>query len=185
MGVAPFLLGGVAIFPAWADIYRFVDKNGVVHFSNVPTRSGYTFYFREKGSALQRKASVPYEAYILEAAEKHGVDEKLVKAIIKVESDFNPWAVSEKGARGLMQLMPENCRRLKLKNPFDPKENIMAGTRFLKSLLERFRGNLTLALAAYNAGPEAVARHRGVPPIQETRAYVKKVLHYYRKYQKG
>jgi soluble lytic murein transglycosylase len=185
LGSIPLFWGTAAVFPANADVYRFVDEKGVAHFSNVPTRPEYTVYFRENGTKRPRPAAFPYETYIREAAEAHGVDVELVKAIIKVESDFDPWAVSHKGARGLMQLMPENCRRLRLKNPFDPRQNILAGTRFFRSLMDRFHGDIALALAAYNAGPETVDRHRGIPPFQETRAYVKKVFRYYRYYREG
>lgn len=171
--------------PGKADIYRFVDENGVVHFSNVPTAPGYTVYFREDGAGRPKPAGMPYAAYIREAAETHGVDMDLVRAIIKVESDFNPWAVSPKGARGLMQIMPENCRLLRLEKPFDPRQNILAGTRFFRSMLDRFHGDVHLALAAYNAGPDAVERHQGVPPYNETIAYVKKVMDYYRRYRQG
>jgi len=185
LGSVSLFLGGIAISPVWADIYRSVDENGVIHFTNVPTQPGYTVYIRERGTDIQKSNVVVYDAYIREASEKHGVELELVKAIIKVESDFNPWAVSRKGAQGLMQIMPENCRRLELKNPFNPKENILAGTQLFRSLLDRFEGNIMMALAAYNAGAEMVDRHRGIPPFQETETYVEKVMHYYRRYREG
>ena len=105
--------------------------------------------------------------------------------MIKAESDFNPWAVSRAGAKGLMQIMPDNIRALNIKDPFDPWENIKGGAQYLKQLLERFNGDLPLALAAYNAGPNTVDRYRGIPPIQETRDFVDRVLKYYSIYEKG
>lgn len=109
------------------------------------------------------------------AAEKHGVDQHLIASVIAAESDFDPRAVSRKQARGLMQLMPATAARFEVADVFDPEQNIDAGVRYLKELLERYRQNLALALAAYNAGPERVERHRGVPPIAETQAYVRRV----------
>jgi soluble lytic murein transglycosylase-like protein len=110
------------------------------------------------------------------AAEKHGVDEKLIAQLIAVESNFNPRATSRKQAQGLMQLLPRTAARFSVANVFDPAQNIDAGTRYLKELLDRFRGNLLLALAAYNAGPEMVEHYRGVPPFPETQKYVRQIL---------
>jgi len=117
----------------------------------------------------------PFGKLIHEAAAKHGVDEDLVKGVIAVESNFNPKAVSRKQAQGLMQLLPETAARYSVVNIFDPAQNIDAGTHYLKDLLEQYGGNLRLALAAYNAGPEMVERYRGVPPFRETQTYVKKI----------
>ena len=113
------------------------------------------------------------------AAARHGVDEKLITSVIAAESNFNPRAVSRKQAQGLMQLLPATSARFSVKDAFDPAQNIEAGTRYLKQLLEQYRGNLVLALAAYNAGPELVARYGGVPPIAETRAYIRRVTERY------
>jgi hypothetical protein len=118
----------------------------------------------------------PYDRFIREASDLYGVSADLVRAVIHTESNFDPKAVSGAGACGLMQLTPVTLRELKVKiDPFDPRENILAGTQYLAMLLERFDGNVPLALASYNAGPTAVRRHRGIPPFKETRGYVRKV----------
>jgi soluble lytic murein transglycosylase len=103
--------------------------------------------------------------------------------MIKAESDFDPRAISRKGATGLMQIMPENFKMLKLENPFDPWQNIRAGAQYFKKLYERFNGKLALSLAAYNAGPTAVDRYKSIPPYQETEEYVRRVLRYYRTFK--
>jgi soluble lytic murein transglycosylase-like protein len=169
-----------------ADIYRYVDNQGVVHYTNTPTSARYILFIREK----KKNQAVPadskaYDTLIRKAHQRFGVDFFLIKAVIRVESGFNPRAVSRKGARGLMQIMPENFRALSLSDPFDPGQNIMAGTRYLKQLLERYRSNLELALAAYNAGPSVVDRYGAIPPFQETRGYVRKVTALYHRYKKG
>ena len=174
----------------YADIYRYIDKNGVLHFTNTPTSSDYEIYLRE-GSIEQTPNPISsylrnrYEHVIAEASQRHGVSVSLLKAIIKVESNFNPWAVSRKGAKGLMQIMPVNIKALKIKDPFDPEENIMGGTRYFKHLLKQFKGKLPLALAAYNAGPERVSRYNRIPRIEETENYVEKVMKYYYLFKKG
>jgi hypothetical protein len=118
-------------------------------------------------------AAGPFGNLIRAAALKHGVDEGLITHLIAVESNFNPRAVSRKQAQGLMQLIPETAAHYSVANIFDPAQNIDAGTHYLKDLLERYRGNLSLALAAYNAGPDMVARYGGVPPFPETQKYVR------------
>jgi soluble lytic murein transglycosylase-like protein len=120
-------------------------------------------------------ADGPYGNLIRAAALKHGLDEKLITGVIAVESNFNPRAVSRKRAQGLMQLIPQTAARYSVANIFDPAQNIEAGTHYLKDLLGKYRGNLSLALAAYNAGPEMVERYGGIPPFPETQKYVRQI----------
>ncbi len=128
-------------------------------------------YPAPQGPAL----NVPYSDVIRQAAQRHGVDQDLIAAVIAAESNFDPRAVSRKFARGLMQLLPETASRFAVANIFDPAQNVDAGTRYLKELLDRYHQDLPRALAAYNAGPDRVERYRGVPPYSETRSYVRRV----------
>ena len=171
------LLGAIAN-PALADIYRYVDEDGVIHFSNVPTHYRFRLYISE--TKLDYRAYFDrYDRIIIRAARKHGVDNTLVKAVIRAESDFDRNAVSKKGAQGLMQLMPETAKDLAVKDSFDPHENINAGVRYLKRQLNNFQNNVPLALAAYNAGENAVRRYGRIPPYKETRTFVDRVLRYW------
>jgi soluble lytic murein transglycosylase-like protein len=172
---------GLLSGPASADIYRYVDPEGTVHYTNVPTHTRYQVYIRE-AVPVRKHSSDSYDRYIAEAVHKYDVPFSLIKAIIKVESDFDHHAVSHAGARGLMQIMPQTGQDLQLGDPFDPRENILAGTRYFRSLLDRFNGSVRLALAAYNAGPERVGPLRDIPRIAETRRYVEKVLEHYLSY---
>lgn len=124
-----------------------------------------------------------YDPYIRAVSKRHGVDFHLVKAVIKAESRFDCRAVSAKGAIGLMQMMPVTVDHMGVSDPFNPKENIEGGVRYLKRLLKIFDNDVKLALAAYNAGPTTVKRYGGVPPYKETRAYLKKVLRFYSEYK--
>ena len=167
-----------------ADIYMYVGSNGVLHFTNVPTSSGYKLYMRESPSKNSKGYSTSkYDHFISEASIKYGIPFKLLKALIKVESDFNPKAVSKAGAIGLMQIMPANFDALEITNPFNPRENILGGTLYLKQLMTRFEGRLPLVLAAYNAGPTRVERYKKIPPIKETENYVKKIMTSYYLYK--
>jgi soluble lytic murein transglycosylase len=175
--------------PLYADIYVYADRDGVLHFTNVPTSSqssSYKVYIKETPKKpLESYNEDLFDHVISEASQTHGISFSLLKALIKTESDFNPRAVSSAGARGLMQLMPENIKTLKIKNPFDPRENIMGGTRYLKQLINRFNGKLPLALAAYNAGPGVVEKYQQIPPFQETENFVKQVMEYYSLFSKS
>ncbi|MFH1974767.1 MAG: lytic transglycosylase domain-containing protein [Pseudomonadota bacterium] len=170
---------------AVGDIYKYIDENGVIHFTNVPTDSSYQYslFIKEMTQkptlTLSRYSSNVFDEMITEASQKHGVSFPLLKAVIKVESDFNPRAVSRAGALGLMQIMPANAKAFRMRDPFDPRENILTGTKYFRGLLERFNGKLHLALAAYNAGPTVVDRYNRVPPIKETEDYVERVMKYF------
>lgn len=164
------------------EVYRRVDRNGVMSFTNVPTNDTFT---KVDLGALRFRARLPLrelEGTIAHHSRQHQLDPALISAIIKAESDFDPDAVSRSGAIGLMQLMPQTAVRLDVRDPFNPEENIAGGARYLRYLLDRFHGNLPLALAAYNAGATRVEQYNTLPPIHETRRYVKKVLRFYRQY---
>lgn len=167
------LLSGLLLVPfsASAAIYRYVDGNGNVFFTNVPTAAGYQFY-RGEGEGYQ------IDSLIRHFADKFHLDVALIKAVIKVESDFDPRVVSIKGAQGLMQLMPATADEIGVNNPFDPSESIYGGSYYLRKMLDSFDRNLDYALAAYNAGPGAVRKHGGVPPYLETQNYVARVKYY-------
>jgi hypothetical protein len=174
---------------AWSDVYTFVDKNGVVHFTNTPPKSGYKKIMSERKSRVKKSKRsktrnlVPYdyESIIQNKSLKYDLDPSLVSAVIKAESNWNPEAVSSKGAMGLMQLMPETASDMDVEDPYDPEDNIEGGTKYLRQLLDLFNGNLKLALAAYNAGPAKVLKYGDIPPYKETINYVKKVSLYYNK----
>ncbi|MCX5916766.1 MAG: lytic transglycosylase domain-containing protein [Deltaproteobacteria bacterium] len=181
------LAAGVAV-PSMllADIYKYVDKDGVIHFSNVPTTEGkWVLVIKEKRVHFNLgKNFEKYDPEIWKASQKYSVDYNLVKAVIKAESNFNPKAVSRAGARGLMQLRPQTANRLQVNDSFHPEENIDGGVRYLRYLMNLYNDNLQLALAAYNAGEKAVFKYRGIPPYQETQTYVQRVLRYYQEYSR-
>lgn len=188
------LLALSAAFPvSAADIYKYEDDEGVLHFTDAPTDRRFKIFMRDiKKDRLLRTNfrlsscvgnPAEYEPIINSCALQYGVDKSLVKAVIHAESGYDPNAVSPKGASGLMQLMPKTAESLKVSNSFDPKENIRGGVRYLRFLLDTFKGDVPLALAAYNAGLSRVAQYGGIPPFLETRNYVEKVLQYRKKYQ--
>jgi|WetSurMetagenome_2_1015567.scaffolds.fasta_scaffold122515_2 hypothetical protein len=178
-----------------ADIFKYVDENGVMCYTDVPFDKKADRIHKEKAkepseadqpvkSKVRSTANsdfqtAAYHDIIHEKASTYNVDPSLIKAVIKTESNWNSRAVSRKGAMGLMQLMPSTANDLNVHNPFDPEENIEGGTKYLKYLLEKFNGDLTLAVAAYNAGPNRVEKYGYVPPITETKQYVNRVLSLY------
>lgn len=208
---AAALLGLVfASSPAGAiqgDLYRWTDARGVVHFTDAPRDGRFKKLERSRresglrvfapsgrggGSLVLRKVGSPrrlrpnpnaeiYDPIILVASQTHRVPAALVKAVIAAESAFDPAAVSPKGAMGLMQLMPATAKDLGVDEPFEDAQNVHGGTRYLRYLFDRY-GDWLRTLAAYNAGPQAVDRYDGVPPYEETRQYVQRVLSYYRRF---
>jgi soluble lytic murein transglycosylase-like protein len=168
--------------PALADTYRLVDSAGVVHFTNAPADPRYRgLPVTASGSAtgwlrMTETSRSQYATEIREISARYGVDPVLVESVIRAESAFNPTAVSRAGARGLMQLMPKTALALGVRDSFNPRENIEGGVRHLRYLLDRYPGNVALAVAAYNAGEGAVDSHRGIPPYAETQQYVQRVL---------
>ena len=170
--------------PVLADIYRYRDEYGVWHFTNIRKDFRYKIYIRTPNKTPSQYIK-DYEGIIQQAATRFRLDPFLIKAVIKAESDFDQNAVSTKGAQGLMQLMPETANELAVEDPFNPEENIFGGTRYLGQLMDRFKQNWQLAIAAYNAGPENVDAYNGIPPFEETQTFVKRVLSYYEAYKKG
>src|SRR5499433_667696 len=168
-----------------AQVYRLSEGDGTVHFTNAPTDpryknlAGYSSGTSAGFLRLPPADTARYAAEIKAASDRYGVPERLVQAVIRAESAFNPKAVSVKGAQRLMQLMPETASMLGVRNSFDPQQNIDGGVRHLRGLIDRFGNDLPLALAAYNAGEKAVINYRGIPPFPETRDYVTRVLHFY------
>jgi hypothetical protein len=166
--------------PAWAQIYTRLGPNGVIEATNVPDDSDFRLTYPGKGTLIhsrgfRRGYGGQFDGHIAAAASVYGVSTDLVRAVIQVESEFDHLAVSSKGAQGLMQLMPFTARRFAVTDPFEPRQNIFGGVQYLRLLLDLFDADVTLALAAYNAGENAVRRWRGVPPYKETKGYVQKV----------
>jgi hypothetical protein len=175
-----------------ADIYKYVDENGVTCYTDTPFgKKANRIHKEDKNNTFPEKNQISrqkpksvrgdseYHGIVQEKASVYNIDPSLIRAVIKTESNWNCRAISRKGAMGLMQLMPATANDMNVSNPFDPEENIEGGTRYLKYLLDRFNGDLTLALAAYNAGPKTVEKFGYIPPITETRQYVNKVLSLY------
>lgn len=170
---------------AWAEteLYVYIDGKGNYHFSTKKVDKRYRRIKLWKNKTFIRNLDAGrYDVFIVRMGRKYRIDPPLIKAVIRAESAWNPRAVSRAGAQGLMQLMPGTSKKLDVENPFDPAQNIEAGTRYLRFMLDNFNGDLVLALAAYNAGPGAVKKYGGVPPYRETRAYIKRVMRYYRGY---
>ena len=171
-----------------ADIYRYVDVEGVIHYSNTQPDEKFKLYLREGPKAAPRApaSALPgaswMTGYVDRFSRANDLPPALVHAIIKAESNGQRNAVSRKGAKGVMQLMPFTSKRLRVADPFDPIENIEGGIKYIKELLVTFEGNLPNTVAAYNAGPAAVRKYGGVPPYQETRLYVRRVMDLYRQY---
>jgi hypothetical protein len=185
---------GVAL-PARAQLASYVDDRGNLVYTNNESQHTRKSPFEKASATSDPKTSAPSAAgsttgakplgadvlhqLVQETAQKHNVDPNLISAVISTESNWNTSAISRKGAQGLMQLVPETAQHFGVFNAFDPAQNVDAGTRYLSSLLERYNGDLPKALAAYNAGPRAVDRWRGVPDFRETREYVRKVTSSY------
>ncbi|RII27381.1 MAG: lytic transglycosylase [Geobacter sp.] len=190
MATVCVLFGGEVVTFA-ADIYKYEDADGIVHFTDAPTDHRFKIFMRDiqKDKRLRTNFKMTtcrnpeeFDPIINACALEFGVEKSLVKAVIHAESGYNPNALSRKGASGLMQLMPKTAQDLKVNNSFDPQQNIRGGVRYLKFLLTTFKGDERLALAAYNAGLTKVAQHGGVPPYAETQNYVSKVLSYKQSY---
>jgi len=182
------LLSGLfATGPCAADIYAFTADDGTVHLSNVPTDSRYETVVKAPTQPAMhgvgsRTVQTKYQPLVSEAARAHGIDEALLHAVIEVESGYNPAAVSPKGAVGLMQLMPKTARRYNVANAYDSAQNIYGGAQYLRDLMNMFKNDLQLTLAAYNAGEEAVKQQGNrIPPYRETQRYVPRVLELYKR----
>ncbi len=185
---AAFLGTLLAAAPASsADILKYVDDEGIVHFTDRVVTGKHEVFVKTRAHAplpaslLREENQRRYLPLVHAAASRQGIDPEFVRCVIEAESGFNPRAVSRAGARGLMQLMPSTAIQYGVGNAFDPEENISGGTRYLKELLKKYRGNAKLALAAYNAGEDAVAKYKGIPPYRETRQYVARIMDRYGK----
>jgi len=198
MKVPGYIFASLCLFglgsAAGANIYAYTDADGSVSLSNVPADNRYSMLVSEQGGALplpessrptvNRASKDRYEQIVEEVARAHGLESALLHAVISVESHYNPRAVSKKGAAGLMQLMPATAKRYGVSDSFDPAQNLHGGAKYLRDLLTLFNSDVSLALAAYNAGENAVIRNGNrIPPYRETIKYVPRVLDYYRQYQ--
>ncbi|MBA4390601.1 MAG: lytic transglycosylase [Syntrophus sp. (in: bacteria)] len=180
----------ISLFPCIGHpaVYGFVDENGTYHFTNmIPVGKKFRIIISDRIKSIATKSinNTDYDNMIAVHAANHGIDPQLIKAVMKAESNFNPRALSHKGAQGLMQLMPDTARLMKVENPFDPDDNIKGGARYLKYLDDIFGGNIELILAGYNAGPGRVIENKmNVPPYEETKTYIQRVKSYYNKLKK-
>jgi len=185
MGLTAMVIAGIgslglSVHTTSAEIYQYIGPNGAISLTNVPSDSRFRKIEIESSRFHATLSERELEPVIRRHSSQHQLHPALVRAIIKAESDFDPRAVSRSGAIGLMQLMPQTAVRLDVRDMYDPDDNVGGGTKYLRQLLDRFHGNLPLALAAYNAGENAVDRYQTLPPYDETRQYVRKVLRYYR-----
>jgi soluble lytic murein transglycosylase len=183
VGLLAFVVGGsllTSVSPVRAEVYQYIDAKGIISLTNVPSDHRYRRVDLPANRLHSMISEQDLEPMITRFSVQHQLHPALIRAVIKAESDFDPRAVSRAGAIGLMQLMPQTAVRMDVRDLYDPEDNIGGGTRYLRQLLDRFRGDLPLALAAYNAGEHVVDRYRALPPIDETRRYVRKVLRYYR-----
>ncbi len=199
----------LSILPSSSSIYAYTDAQGRIRITDIPDRDGQEIVLPRirashgpvviagnvgsrsstssprtaysAGTSARRYSAEDYRAQVRAAAQTHRLSESLIFAVMRAESNFNPRAVSRAGAQGLMQLIPSTARLVGVRDIFDPQQNINGGARYLRMMMDRF-GRVDLALAAYNAGPEAVERHGGIPPYQETRNYVPRVMKYYREF---
>ncbi len=191
--------GWVALWATWAraETYSFVDDDGVVHFTNVPNDTRFkrvgpfkpkrsdknrTAAASKKAGPIRHQLAAQYHDHIQEAAERYSIPVSLIRAVMAVESNFNPRAVSSAGAQGLMQLMPLTAQEMGVSDPYDPRQNILGGARYLRAMANQFSGDLVLTLAAYNAGHTHVNRYGDIPPFAETQNYVRRVLSLYWSY---
>jgi soluble lytic murein transglycosylase-like protein len=174
------ILTVLSVTTTQAEIYQYVSPNGTISLTNVPSDARYRKIDVESARFHSILSERELEPVIKRHSSQQQLHPALIRAIIKAESNFDPRAISRAGAIGLMQLMPQTAVRLDVRDMFDPDENVGGGTKYLRQLLDRFHGNLPLALAAYNAGENIVDRYQSLPPIDETRQYVRKVLRYYR-----
>jgi len=187
-GLCAAMVVGVMVFmppTATSELYQFVEKDGTVSVTNVPTDQRYQSVPYDRTYLSSRVSKKELDQAIAWYAKRHRLHPALLRAVIKAESDFVPTAVSRRGALGLMQLMPRTAASLRVRDPFNPIDNIGGGAKHLRHLLDRFNGNVPLALAAYNAGEYRVKQYQQIPPIQETRFYVQKVLRYYQAFRSG
>lgn len=187
-GLCAALVIGVVVFmppTVTSELYQYVERNGTLSVTNVPTDQQYQSVPSDSTYLSSRVSKKELDQAIAWYAKRHRLHPALLRAVIKAESDFVSTAVSRRGALGLMQLMPRTAASLRVRDPFNPIDNIAGGAKHLRYLLDRFNGNLPLALAAYNAGESRVKQYQEIPPIQETRFYVLKVLRHYHAFRSG
>lgn len=201
IGVAGVLL--LAARPATAELYSYVDEDGIIHLTNLAKGGHYQPYDAPDAEGFGGQAPVVWEYetgkervlypvnvtrfddLLREAAEHYNLPFAFIKAVAKVESNFNPTAVSHANAKGLMQLIDATAAAMKVEDPFDPRQNVYGGARYLRILANQFKGNMALTAAAYNAGPDRVKRVGRIPNIRETQRYVRRVLQMYRHYKRA